>query len=320
MIRTPHAVFVLATACTLLGACTQTAPVSTQTSTQTSETHTSSTASNADSSVAALANGILVIEPSSGDLLRYSSGGWEVVYDGLSYDAEVEGDAAYVESAFSASGETFAALCCEPFSGIFGKVVAGEIEYSGYGTRPTLLGENIVAFVDIYDEQLSTKLTLSPLSAPQEVLSESVLTGVAAHSIRLQPLSKNRVAFTWSPSVEGAPWYLAVLDLSQPKLYDEEVLLRLSVELTGAADIALVLDSSDRIAVFSQNNTPSLEFYSHSTAGSLARSGKVAELPAGTSAVLIDGNATAYLLADGVSVSDGSEELLLPGSFTWMGR
>jgi hypothetical protein len=311
----------LVAACALLGACgSSTTPEPSPQPTQATEASTPVQASEPVSTIEALAEGILVVEPGSGDLLRYSSGRWEVVYDGLSYDAEVEGDAAYVESAFSAQGATFAALCCEPFSGIFGKVLAGEVQYSGYGTRPALLGERIVAFVDVYDEQISTKLTLSPLASPQDVLFESVLSGVVAHSTRLQPLGKDHVAFTWSRSFEGAPWYLAVVNLSEPVSYDESALLERSVKLQGVRDLALVVDGSGRIAVLSQGDAPSLEFYEHGDGLAPVRSGSVESVPAGTSTVLIDGKVRAYLLDGGVSVSDGSKELVLPGSFTWMGR
>lgn len=187
--------------------------------------------------------GLLVLDASSGDLLRFNGTNWDRLQDGPGYD---DGEAmAFVESAVSTSEGLLAGWCCEPVVGFVARTGEAYPSPLFYGTRPVWLPAKgaIVTFQDLFNEDgsLTTSLLVSMFDAEGYQSSEHPLPSLRQHGRRLLAVSPDTFAFTWSPDPPspdmspGGTWFLGFATLTAAGL---DLRLETDVALPGILDLA----------------------------------------------------------------------------------
>lgn len=179
-----------------------------------------------------------MVDAESGDLIRYTSGGWLSVFDGPSYSDESA--SSFIESATAVDDRVLVGWCCEPSIGTLRFSDVPEVVPVAHATHPTKVGSNVVGFIDsfIEDGSPSTSLLVSPVDAPESA-REVPMPEVVRHSRRMVAVDESTVAFTWSPS-SGGGWFLGFIDLGSA----DALLSSTSIPLPEQLEVASSFDGS----------------------------------------------------------------------------
>lgn len=195
----------------------------------------------ADSSAA---QGLLLVDAVSGDLLQMLDGEWRVVLDGPSYydDTEMlEGEYTYIESATSAGDVIVAGFCCEPVVGALVAVASdGSSSMLGYGTRPVSMDGSIISFIEEYGEDKTvSRIAVTDFDGNQ--VAEYALSEMVAHGARMVAVNGELVLVWAHHDADGATkWLISSIAFTDDS--DVDLTSTLPFDVLESTDLAAALD------------------------------------------------------------------------------
>lgn len=292
----------LPAALVLLTACGQSP--SADLSTPTTELTTDPASSNS-------AEGLMVVDATTGDLLRMQNGEWALVFDGPSYNdtGEDEIERSYVESATSLDDlVVVVGLCCEPVVGalVFADNNANVSPMVGYGTRPMALGRALVSFLDEY-EQDRTKTRLAITGIESATTTEYDLLEVDLHGQRIMAQDGD-IVLAWAKVLDDKTqvWRISQFELDQVLTRAFSPDLTATLSLDGPVDLAASLDGKLYFFSTSTDRSASVALHEVLHSGSELSDAPVATLLPGVFSVAVRNRELVFqATVDGVFDLDG---------------